>query len=264
MIPAPSAAPPREVCLTRNLALVWVWAWVRLIYCLLSCCWHPPVPRHSYIHGHILLSVGFGGLHTTADSPTGIKSQSQSYLTTFGQSASLSWCQATIGEQWHIFLLFFLLESFFRQLRVCYYGAPSLTRGRISNLQLLLCLARAVFLGSQFRGTHDQILVTQMWDSSPPGGPGSCINFPQLYPQALRYLYVSYLNFLIHTHRTLTETQVNVMLRQTISQYVVVSSSLWNPWPDVILCLNVAVLSLLAPSLTRGRVYLLSVTFISV
>jgi hypothetical protein len=29
---------------------------------------------------------------------------------------------------------FFLLENFFRQLRVCYFVAPSLTRGRVCNL----------------------------------------------------------------------------------------------------------------------------------
>jgi hypothetical protein len=32
--------------------------------------------------------------------------------------------------------------------------------------------------------------------------------------------------------------------RRSVSQYVVVSSSLWNSWPDVIFCLNVAMLSL--------------------
>jgi hypothetical protein len=31
---------------------------------------------------------------------------------------------------------------------------------------------------------------------------------------------------------------------RSVSQYVVVSSSLWNPWPHVIFCLKVAVLSL--------------------
>jgi hypothetical protein len=30
---------------------------------------------------------------------------------------------------------FFLLEIFFRQLRVCYFVAPSLTRGRVCSLQ---------------------------------------------------------------------------------------------------------------------------------
>jgi hypothetical protein len=43
---------------------------------------------------------------------------------------------------------FFLLEIFFRQLRVCYFVAPSLIRGRVYNLLLLLVLASTVPLGS--------------------------------------------------------------------------------------------------------------------
>jgi hypothetical protein len=43
---------------------------------------------------------------------------------------------------------FFLLEIFFRQLRVCHFVAPSLTRGRVCNLLLLLVLASVVSLGS--------------------------------------------------------------------------------------------------------------------
>jgi hypothetical protein len=39
---------------------------------------------------------------------------------------------------------FFLLEIFFRQLRVCYFVAASLTRGRVCNLLLMLVLASAV------------------------------------------------------------------------------------------------------------------------
>jgi hypothetical protein len=38
----------------------------------------------------------------------------------------------------------FLIEIFFRQLRVCYFAAPSLTRGRGCNLLLLLVLSSAV------------------------------------------------------------------------------------------------------------------------
>jgi hypothetical protein len=54
---------------------------------------------------------------------------------------------------------FFLLDSSIRQLRVCYFVAPSLTRGRFCNLlvQLLLGLARAVTLGSKSRRTHGHI-----------------------------------------------------------------------------------------------------------
>jgi hypothetical protein len=37
---------------------------------------------------------------------------------------------------------FFLLEILFRQLRVCYFVAHSLTRGRVCNLLLLLRFAR--------------------------------------------------------------------------------------------------------------------------
>jgi hypothetical protein len=43
---------------------------------------------------------------------------------------------------------FFLLEIFFRQLRICYFVAPSLMRGRVCNLLLLLVLTREVALWS--------------------------------------------------------------------------------------------------------------------
>jgi hypothetical protein len=45
----------------------------------------------------------------------------------------------------------FLFEMFFRQLRVCYFVAPSLTRRRVCNLLLPLVLASTVLLGSEFR-----------------------------------------------------------------------------------------------------------------
>jgi hypothetical protein len=56
------------------------------------------------------------------------------------QSASPSWCLASTWNQRPIFHL----EIFFRQLRVCYFVALSLTRGRVCNLLLLLVLASAV------------------------------------------------------------------------------------------------------------------------
>jgi hypothetical protein len=73
----------------------------------------------------------------------------------------------------------FLLEIFFRQLRVCYFVEPSWTRGRVCNLLLLLILARAVPLGSKSRGTQDHILLSQFLRLSHPGGPGSRIYIPQ-------------------------------------------------------------------------------------
>jgi hypothetical protein len=61
------------------------------------------------------------------------------------------------GTRDHFFVL---LEIFFRQLRVCYFVAPSLTRGRACNLLLLLVLASAVPQDSDPSGTQDHILLS--------------------------------------------------------------------------------------------------------
>jgi hypothetical protein len=50
------------------------------------------------------------------------------------------------------------------QLRVCWFGAPSLTRGRVCRLQLLLTLASAVIFGSESRRTRGHISVSQIRD----------------------------------------------------------------------------------------------------
>jgi hypothetical protein len=49
-----------------------------------------------------------------------------------------------------------------RQLRVCWCGALSLTTGQVCRLQLLIILASAVILGSEFRGTRNHILLSQI------------------------------------------------------------------------------------------------------
>jgi hypothetical protein len=75
---------------------------------------------------------------------------------------------------------FFLLWISFRQLRLCYFVAPSLTRGRVCNLlvQLLLGLARAVTLGPKSRRTPGHILLSHL-RLLQPGGPDSRIYIPQ-------------------------------------------------------------------------------------
>jgi hypothetical protein len=50
------------------------------------------------------------------------------------------------------------------QLRSCSCRAPSLTRGRICLLYVLLALASAVFLRSESLGTWDHILLSHIWD----------------------------------------------------------------------------------------------------
>jgi hypothetical protein len=56
------------------------------------------------------------------------------------------------------------------QLQSCFCGAPSLTRGRVCLLYILLAFASVVFLGSKSLGTRDHILLSQIWVlfSSPP------------------------------------------------------------------------------------------------
>jgi hypothetical protein len=75
--------------------------------------------------------------------------------------------------------IFFLFEIFFRQLRVCYFVAPSLTRGRVCNLLLLLVLASAVPLGSESRGTQGHILLFQLLSLPQSGGLGPRIYITQ-------------------------------------------------------------------------------------
>jgi hypothetical protein len=78
---------------------------------------------------------------------------------------------------------FFLLEIFFSQLRAFYFVAPSLTRGLVCSLLLLLVVANAVALGSESHGTQDHILLSQLMRLPHPGGPGPRIYIPQAQGQ---------------------------------------------------------------------------------
>jgi hypothetical protein len=83
-----------------------------------------------------------------------------------------------------------------RQLRVSWCGVLSLTRGRVCRLQLLLVLASAVILGSEPRGTHDHILLSQIRDSPNLDGQVPVFISPrnrvvQIYLQALGFLFIA-------------------------------------------------------------------------
>jgi hypothetical protein len=70
------------------------------------------------------------------------------YITTDGQSGSLSFYQATM---WDLRPIFLSLRGYYLQhLRFLLYWTPNLTRGRVCNLlvQVLLGIAGAVNLGS--------------------------------------------------------------------------------------------------------------------
>jgi hypothetical protein len=84
------------------------------------------------------------------------------------------------------------MQYFFLQLNTCGYSPyipTSLTRGRVCRLQLLLVLASAVILGSDCRGTHAHVLLSQIRDSPNLEGQVPVFISPrnrvaQLYPQA--------------------------------------------------------------------------------
>jgi hypothetical protein len=87
------------------------------------------------------------------------------------------------------------LKFFFRQLRVCYFVAPSLTRILVCNLlvQMLLSLTRAIALGLKSRTTHRHSLLSHL-RLPQPGGPVfiSLRNrVAQLYPRVLGSLFVA-------------------------------------------------------------------------
>jgi hypothetical protein len=75
---------------------------------------------------------------------------------------------------------YFLLEIFVRQLRVCNFVAPSLTRGRACNLlhNYFWALPEQLLLGRSPRRTHDHILLSHL-RLPQPAGPGRS---PYLYP----------------------------------------------------------------------------------
>jgi hypothetical protein len=80
------------------------------------------------------------------------ENQSQSHMATDGQSISKS--------RWGSWPdIYYTLTA-----AVLFSGAPSLTRGRVCLLYMLLALASVVFLGSESLGTPDHILLSQIWD----------------------------------------------------------------------------------------------------
>jgi hypothetical protein len=86
-----------------------------------------------------------------------VESESESYVTTDGQSASLPWNKAHI---WGLCPELYYCRTFAGLLT----WALFLTRGQVCCLQLLLALASADFLGSESLGSRDHILLSQFWD----------------------------------------------------------------------------------------------------
>jgi hypothetical protein len=105
-------------------------------------------------------SQGYGGgirTHLHAGLISNCQSQSQSQIATDGQSVSKSWCRAPSAVHDQIFITLW-------QLRSCFCGAPSLTRGRVCLSYMMLVVASVVLLGSESLGTRYCLLLSQIWD----------------------------------------------------------------------------------------------------
>jgi hypothetical protein len=91
---------------------------------------------------------------------------------------------------------FFLLEISFRQMRLCYFVAPSLTRRRVCNLLTIASgTCQSSHSQSKSRRTHGHILHSHL-RLPQPGGPDSRIYTPrnrvaQLYPRAVGSFFVA-------------------------------------------------------------------------
>jgi hypothetical protein len=70
----------------------------------------------------------------------------------------------SLGVEPHLGLMTIYVFIIFWQLRSCFSEAPSLTRGRVCLLCMLLALASIAFLGLESLWTRDDILLSQIWD----------------------------------------------------------------------------------------------------
>jgi hypothetical protein len=99
--------------------------------------------------------------------------------------------------------MFPFFKFIFRQLWICWCGAPSLTRGPVFSFESLLDLDSAVFLGSESDEIHDHILLSLLLRLPQPGRKVSCIYFPQKQdsPSNLCNAFISYLKIKFVPHR---------------------------------------------------------------
>jgi hypothetical protein len=99
--------------------------------------------------------------------------QSQSYFTTAGSLPISSSCLQAPWDSWYSNFIF-LPNS----CGCSPYVRSFLMREWVCHLKLQLVFASAVILGSESRGTHGHILLSQICDSPHPGGPGLYIYIP--------------------------------------------------------------------------------------
>jgi hypothetical protein len=111
---------------------------------------------------------------------------------------------------------------------VLFCGAPSLTRGRVYLLYMLLALSSEVFLGSESLGTRDHILLSQIW------------YFPFRRLLLLAGSGWRYSSPPLHGLNSQLKSKSHCDWR-SVSQQVLLSSPIWGLCPDIYYCLTVTV-----------------------
>jgi hypothetical protein len=133
---------------------------------------------------------------------------------------------------------------FYRQLRVCWYGAPSLTRSRVCRFQFLPDFASAAFLRSESHVTHELSLFLFL-RLARPGGSGSCIYFPQEQGSSVIPPGIG-----LKSCFGLSWVYLTADGQSTSSSWH--RAPLWGPWPDFILILSLVTIALLIFLLVRS------------
>jgi hypothetical protein len=112
---------------------------------------------HSMITVQTLNSFLITSVWRISDYSLAPFNESESYITTDSQSASLSWNKTPIWSLRPDIYLSLTITALF-------LWASSLMRGRVWLLYMLLALASVVFLGSESLWTRNHILLSQIWD----------------------------------------------------------------------------------------------------
>jgi hypothetical protein len=130
--------------------------------------------------------------------------------------------QAPIWNTWPIFPILSLI-IFWTVLGLMMWGA--LTRSRVCNFQFLPGITSTALLRSEIHRTHEYVLLSLFLRLPQPGGPGSCIYFPQeqgspvIHPGMLLNVGELLLKYMALWPRVLCSLVFNIILKH---KYIIV------------------------------------------
>jgi hypothetical protein len=145
--------------------------------CLLGCETFSLADRYSHITGmYTLKNVCINLPNYMASHPRDSILQSLSRAPQIVKVKVIYYDQQSVRPSTNFSHSLWLL---FRQFRVCWCEAPSLRRSRVCTFPFLPGITCAAFLISESHRTHEHSLLSIFFRLPKPGGPSSCIYFPQ-------------------------------------------------------------------------------------